>query len=76
MNTLFKKHIALIEAVNNSETIQKYYENILYLSTWEKGARDAGGKLNAIDCDNYYKNKGITRPMTAGVWDDWEPSHK
>jgi hypothetical protein len=76
MNTLFEKHIALIEAVNNSKTVEEHASNQLYLTAWRNGVRDAGDHINLTECSFFYYNQGITRPMTAGVWDDWEPSHK
>ncbi len=71
--TINDKHIAYIEKVNNSKTIQEHFENTLILEIWRRGVSDAGVKLSCLDADIFYIDQGIDRPMCCGVWLDWLP---
>jgi len=66
---LLSRHIELVERVNNSKTDKELNDNcnVLY------GFRDAlevMGINQLIDCDMYYLNQGIDRPMCGGVFLD------
>lgn len=69
---MHQKHIKLVELVNNSKTIEQHRFNENYLDGWRQGVKDSGITLSLLDCDIYYLDQGIERPMCAGVWLDWE----
>lgn len=74
MSDLLKKHIELVEAVNNSDT----QINHDLADRRLRGFRDALEVLNIhqlIDCDLHYINQGIDRPMCCGVFIDWKPAN-
>lgn len=70
-NKIFDRHIALVERVNNAKTKSEERDaaNILY---GFREALEAVGINQLMDCDLYYLNKGIDRPMCAGVFLDVE----
>jgi hypothetical protein len=73
MSKLFEKHIELVKMVNSadSELQHSLAEERL------RGYRDClsvSGIMQGIECDLYYIDKGIDRPMCCGVFIDWEPS--
>lgn len=76
MSELFEKHIELLEAVNNSETVDEHnYRHAVLI-----GFRDALlviGVNQLCECDMFYIDKELPaeecRPMCAGVFLDWEP---
>lgn len=66
---VFDRHIQLVEAVNNAKNKkeERTAADVLY------GFREALNVLGInqlIDCDLYYINKGIDRPMCCGVFLD------
>jgi hypothetical protein len=70
---LFQKHIELIDAVNSSDTEVDHVITQARL----RGFRDALDIQNInqlCECDNYYIERGYTRPMCCGVFLDWYPS--
>jgi hypothetical protein len=71
---LFAQHIAHVEAVNNSETVEQHESKLLYLTAWRNGIKDSGIELSLIKPDMFYIDKDIDRPMCYGVWLDWEPT--
>jgi hypothetical protein len=68
-----KRHIELVESVNNSRTQAEHDERKIYL----RGFRETAKMFVNIDwcaCDMHYINQGIDRPMVAGVFLDWQPA--
>ena len=72
--SIHKQHIKLIRSVNESKTIEEHKERLIYLNGWIDGITACGHALNIMECDNYYLEQGIDRPMCCGVWLDWSPS--
>lgn len=72
---LHQKYIKRVEAVNNSSTVQEHDINYGLLTAWIDGVNAAGAKLFCTRADQYYMERGINRPMCAGVWLDWEPKN-
>ena len=72
MKNLFDKHIELVEAVNSATTQEAHYHAQLRLGGF-RDALEIIGVLQLCECDNYYLDKGIDRPMCCGVWLDWQP---
>lgn len=75
---MHKKHIELVEAVNNAKTQQEHdlAEAVLKgfrLALAEAYDSELGFML--MDCDSHYMNQGIDRPMCCGVFLDWKPAH-
>ena len=68
------KHIELVEAVNNSKTIEEHKKAKIYLQVFRAGVSNCDYYLDLCGCDMYYIDKGIDRPMCGGVWLDWKPS--
>lgn len=73
MSNLFRKHIELIESVNNSKTEQEHWSARQRLNGF-RDALDIIGVNQLCGCDNFYLDKGIDRPMCCGVFLDWEPT--
>lgn len=71
-----EKHIELVEAVNNATTEIEHSIADAKLHGFRLGLRHAGAKLNLADCDMFYIDQGIDRPMCCGVFLDWEPSKR
>jgi hypothetical protein len=70
--SLYEKHIELVEMVNNSYSLTEHTIAEARL----RGFRDSLYVQNLhqlIDCDMYYINQGIDRPMCCGVFLDWKP---
>lgn len=69
MNKLLERHIELVEKVNHATTKSDEINaaNVLY------GFREALSVLGIkqlIECDLYYIDKGVDRPMCCGVFLD------
>ena len=70
---VFAKHIELVKMVNSADFESQHREAEARL----RGFRDA---LNLWDisqlmeCDMYYINQDIDRPMCCGVFMDWKPA--
>lgn len=71
--SFFKKHIDLLEAVNNSKN-QAEHDLAYYRLVGFREAMDCFGLNQLMQCDLHYLNQGIERSMCCGVWLDWEPS--
>lgn len=69
MGKIFDRHIELVEAVNNakSEQDKNKASDILY---GFREALEAVGINQLMECDMYYVNRGIDRPMCCGVFLD------
>ena len=72
--TLFEKHIARVEAVNNSTNDGEHFLAEHILRAWRRGVEDAGLTLDLCAVDLHYLDQGIDRPMCCGVFLDWEPT--
>ncbi len=72
MTNLFAKHIELVEAVNNSKRELEHNAARQRLDGF-RDALDICGIKQLIDCDNYYLEQGIDRPMCCGIFLDWQP---
>ena len=75
MKNLFDKHIELVELVNNaySEREHQIASDVLHGFRLALGLQ---GINQLIECDMYYIDKGIDRPMCCGIFLDWEPGIK
>lgn len=72
--TLHEKHMKLIDAVNNSDTIDENWTNQCILWGWQKGIEDAGLRLDLIAADlEQFERGNEHRPMCCGIFLDWEP---
>ncbi len=76
MGELFEKHIELIEAVNNSETVDEHtYRHSMLIGF--RAALSAQGINQLIECDWHIMEKEnkdeSKRPICCGVYLDWEP---
>ena len=72
MRGLLEKHIQLVEAVNNSKTQREHDRNGDTLNGFRE-ALEALHIRQLMDCDYYYLDQGVDRPMCCGVFLDWEP---
>lgn len=71
MNKLFSEHIRLVESVNNSTTPQEHTLNLAVLYSFRKALEIL--EINQLcECDYYYLDQGIDRPMCCGVFLDWK----
>jgi len=72
------KHIDLAVAVNNAKTEREHREAELRLNGYLDAIRDGFGSAVSgrmiMECDMYYLNQGIDRPMCGGVFLDWKPT--
>ena len=74
MASIHEKHIALVEAVNNSKTEYEHRAQDSRRAGWIQGVRDCGYHVDQCAADLHYIDQGVDRPMCCGVWLDWEPS--
>lgn len=70
---LHEKHIALVEAVNQSKYKAEHEMNYWKLSGWREAMRDTGRFVDLIACDLHVMQTYPDRPMCCGVLSDWEP---
>lgn len=65
----YEEHIRLVEAVNQSKTTEEHMKNSLKLEDFRDAYRDDPefGRM-LMDCDRYYLDQGIDRPMCCGVF--------
>jgi hypothetical protein len=70
MNDIFNRHIELLERVNRSATNKEYDKAYAYLCAFRE-ALALTGINQLMDCDNYYLEQGVDRPMCCGVFLDW-----
>ncbi len=71
--TLLEKHIELVKMVNSADSENQH----LLAEERLRGFRDCleVQDINQLmDCDWYYIEKDIDRPMCCGVFLDWQPS--
>ena len=68
-----KKHIELVEAVNNSKTELEHTIAQARLDGFRIGLRAAGKEPDLAGFDWHYISQGVDRPTCCGVWLDWEP---
>lgn len=77
MAAIFEACIALTEQINNAKTLLEHQMLQSKLDGFYRGLEAAGrgdvciGSL-IMDCDRYYMDKGIDRPMCGGVFLDWK----
>ena len=71
---LHLKHIELVEAVNNAKTELEHALAEHHLNGWRDGVNDCGRRVNLMDADLHYMDKGVDRPMCCGVFLDWKPT--
>lgn len=71
MKTLFDTHIKFVDAVNSSKT-EEERDKAGYILLGFRAALSVQGINQLMDCDNYYMDKGINRPMCCGVFLDWQ----
>lgn len=71
---MHKKHIELIEAVNNAKTHQEHSRALAVLEGYRVAIEEAAGYFSGIACDQHYMDQGVTRPMCCGVFLDWKPA--
>ncbi len=68
---IFEKHIQLLEKVNNAPTNDLHHVYCMELYGFRTALRLVG--INQlIECDLYYLDQGIDRPMCCGVFLDRE----
>lgn len=71
--TIHEKHMARIDAVNNTTTEAEHQSQAMRLDGWRAGIRDAGGYVNLIAADlEQMDARGVDRPMCCGVFLDWQ----
>lgn len=70
---IFEQHIKLVEKVNNAKTRQEEINssNVLY---GFRRALELAGVNQLMECDLYYIDQGVDRPMCCGVFLDNEVS--
>jgi hypothetical protein len=73
MSKLFDKHIELVKMVNSADSELQHRLADERLDGFRL-ACGLQGINQLIECDMYYIDKGIDRPMCAGVFLDWEAS--
>jgi len=71
--SLHTKHMELLEAVNNSTTTGGHEFAKAKLRGFREALEEIG-ELYLCECDKFYLDKGVNRPMVAGVFLDWVPS--
>lgn len=68
---IFEKHISLVEKVNNAPNNQLHHVYCMELYGFRAALRLVG--INQLmECDLYYLDQGIDRPMCGGVFLDKE----
>lgn len=68
---VFEKHIQLLEKVNNAPNSRLHYAYSMELHGFRAALRLLG--INQLmECDLYYLDQGIDRPMCCGVFLDNE----
>jgi hypothetical protein len=71
------KHIQLLEAVNNAKTQAEHDRAEAVLEGFRIALAEAYEHrlgIDLMDCDRYYLDQGIDRPMCCGVFLDWKPA--
>lgn len=71
---MYKKHIELIEAVNNAKTQQEHDRAEAVLEGFRLALDEFNGRWSGTACDQHYMDQGIERPMCCGVFLDWKPA--
>ena len=75
----YKRHIELVEAVNNAKTDAAHCVRQTYLQGWREGVGCTGNDLMDADRHYMYDDDGNLlpgdRPICGGVWLDWEPTN-
>lgn len=78
MTELHKKHIELVEAVNNAATESEHQLNYARLCGFRDALQEIAGTVSygqmLMNCDMHYMEQGIDRDMCCGVWSDWKPA--
>jgi hypothetical protein len=70
---LHLKHMQLLDAANYATYAHERRDKCNVLRGWREGIRDAGIRLDLCAADLEYIDRGIDRPMCAGLFLDWEP---
>jgi hypothetical protein len=70
---LIDKHIHLLTDVNNANTEDEHRAAEIRLDGF-RIALEAQNINQLIECDMYYINQNIDRPMCCGVFLDWTPT--
>jgi hypothetical protein len=73
MSKLFDKHIELVKLVNSADSERQHQLAEERLRGF-RDCMDVKGYQQLMDCDMYYIEKGIDRPMCCGVFLDWKPA--
>lgn len=71
---VFKKHIELVEAVNNSKTESEHRDAYQRLRGFRDCMEIEGYQGHLMAADNFYIWQDIDRPMCCGVFLDWTPA--
>lgn len=74
MDNLLKRHIELVEAVNNSKT-EIEHESARNMLRGFRQALEIMDIFQLSECGMHYIDQGIARPMCCGVFLDWKPQH-
>lgn len=69
-----RKHIELVEAVNNAKTQQEHDRAEAVLQGYRLAFDETYDGYNPMDADLHYMDQGVRRPMCCGVFLDWKPS--
>jgi hypothetical protein len=68
---IFEQHIKLVEKVNNAKTRREEFDALNVLSGFRM-ALNLAGINQLMECDLYFIDQGIDRPMCCGVFLDVE----
>lgn len=69
-----RKHIELVEAVNNAKTQAEHDRADAVLEGFRAAFDETYDGFSLMDCDRHYMDQGVTRPMCCGVFLDWKPA--
>jgi hypothetical protein len=69
--SIFEQHIHLVERVNNAKTRREEFDALNVLSGFRM-ALNLVGINQLMECDLYFMDQGIERPMCCGVFLDVE----
>jgi len=75
MSELGRKHIQIVEAVNNAQTESEHERSKAVLQGFREALKIIAPSFGAMlmDCDNHYLEQGIDRDMCCGEFLDWKP---
>jgi hypothetical protein len=64
----------LLDSMNYAKTRTEHERARAMLKGWCQGIKDAGAELSLCNADFEYESRGLTRPICAGIFLDWEPT--